>query len=87
MGETTWQMVALAFITAIPGIIAAIKANAAEKQSRRNTTQLAVTHDLINSRMTELLNAATSKATAEATIAEQTAQKLRDASPEVKGKK
>lgn len=62
-----WQIVIVAAIAATPGTIAGI---AAVVVSLR-------THKAVNSRMDTLLKLATDKATAEATIAEQDAERGR----------
>lgn len=71
--------VLVAFVVTTGTIVNALIGAFILRQSQRNGSQVAATHDLINSRMTELLKAATENAHAQGVAAGEQSQRDRAA--------
>lgn len=69
--------VIISLIGTVGAVLAALISAFALRQSAANGRQAVQTHELVNSRMTELLSAATGRASAEGVIAGEQAQRDR----------
>lgn len=80
-GAVDWNLLITASATAIPATIFALAAwraaGRAEAQAKETQVQAKETHDIVNSRMSEMRDIIRKEATAEATLAEKEAEHVR----------